>query len=130
MRKTLMECSLHFLMSYITAPNATPSTAAQALKMVRLAGFRGHPVVPDRTAFGAATEREADRYDAQKQCPSPEHGPPAPQVPSIRPQAGHFQAMPPRCSLPPDALYPTGQTGRGTACRANDRPQKSTSRSA
>jgi hypothetical protein len=31
------------------------------------------PIVPDRTAFGAAIEREAHGNHAEHQCQSPEH---------------------------------------------------------
>jgi hypothetical protein len=62
--------------------------------MVRLAGFRRlHPIVPDRTAFGAAIERKTRGDHAQKKYPSPEHGSAAPLVLMIRPQVRHFQAM-------------------------------------
>src|SRR5664279_2627778 len=78
---------------YTTARTAPPSTTVRALKTVRLAGFRRlHPVVPDRTAFGAAIEDESDGDHANNQCQKPEHGLPAPRCAIIRPQAMHFQA--------------------------------------
>src|SRR4030081_386285 len=65
-----------FSRQHTTAPPTTPSARARARKMVRLAGFRRlHPIVPDRTAFGAATERDAQGDHADNQCQSPEHGP-------------------------------------------------------
>src|SRR5471030_2366735 len=45
--------------------------------MVRLAGFL-HPVVPDRTAFGAAAQREAHGNHAENQYQSPQHHHPTP----------------------------------------------------
>src|SRR3977135_704538 len=63
---------------YTTAPNATPSVPA-GLKTVRLAGFRRlHPIVPDRTAFGAAIEGDTHGDHAENQCQAPEHGRPTP----------------------------------------------------
>src|SRR5580704_9890674 len=42
--------------------------------MVRLAGLRRlHPVVPDRTAFGTAVERQSNGDHAENQCQTPEH---------------------------------------------------------
>ena len=42
--------------------------------MIRLAGFRRlHPVVPDRTALGAAAKRKAKADQAEDQYQSPEH---------------------------------------------------------
>src|SRR5664279_4337223 len=79
---------------YTTARTAPPSTTVRALKTVRLAGFRRlHPIVPDRTAFGAAIEGETHRDHAENQCQSPEHGRPTPHALIIRPQVRHFQAL-------------------------------------
>src|SRR5258708_39981379 len=55
---------------------------ACALKPVRLAGFwRLHPIVPDRTAFGAAVEGETDGDHGENQSQSPQHGLPTPDAP-------------------------------------------------
>jgi hypothetical protein len=57
-----------FSLQHTTAPTGTPSAQPAGLEMVRFAGFRRlHPIVPDRTAFGAAAEGKADRDHANKQ---------------------------------------------------------------
>src|ERR1700686_4241849 len=91
---------------YTIAPTATPSVAACRLKMVRLAGFwRLHPVVPDRTAFGAAIEGETHGHHAENQCQTPEHNRPTPQALTIRLQVRHFQAARSECPFPPNAFW-------------------------
>src|SRR6476469_3831572 len=82
-RKTLMECSPAFSLQYTTA-GRDAKHAGFALEAIRLAGFRRlHPVVPDRTAFGAATEGEAQGHHAKNQCQSPEHRRITPHAPII-----------------------------------------------
>src|ERR1700710_2785722 len=94
MPKTLIGHSPAFCRRDTTAPGETPSAPVRGLKMVRFAGFRRlHPIVPDRTAFGAAVKGETDGDYAENQCQSPEHGPPTPHTPIIGPQGGHFQAV-------------------------------------
>src|SRR5258706_15905077 len=74
-RKTFMDCSPAFSSQHTTTRTATPSTLAFASQSVRLAGSRRlRPVVPDRTAFGAATEGETQRDRIENQYQSPEHG--------------------------------------------------------
>src|SRR6266436_28328 len=45
------------------------------LKVIGPAGFLGlQPVLPDRTAFGAATKHQPDADQANHDCPPPQHG--------------------------------------------------------
>src|SRR5436309_15994553 len=102
-RKTFMECSHAFSLQHTTARTATPSTPTVALQTVRPAGsWRLRPVVPDRTAFGAAIERETQRDYAENQCQSPEHRRATPHAPhhttasqafSSRVASVHFHKM-------------------------------------
>src|ERR1700687_3512633 len=90
---------------YTIGQSATPSVPPRGSKTVRFAGFRRlHPIVPDRAAFGAAIEREADGDHAENQYQSPEHGRSVPHAPIIPPQVRHFQAAPNQCPFPLNAL--------------------------
>jgi len=57
------------------------------------------PVIPDRTAFGAAAEGKTQRNHAENQYQSPEHGVPTPHRLIIRLQAERFQAGGDRASF-------------------------------
>src|ERR1700730_11194416 len=90
---------------YTIGQSATPSVPASRLKNGPICRFRRlHPIVPDRAAFGAAIEREADGDHAENQYQSPEHGRSVPHAPIIPPQVWHFQAAPNQCPFPPNAL--------------------------
>src|SRR5713226_9022001 len=90
-RKTFIEYSLHFHRN-IPPQTATPSMPAFALEAIRLAGSRRlRPVVPDRTAFGAAIEGETQRDHAENQCQSPEHGRATPHSSSYDLKSGIFK---------------------------------------
>ena len=71
--------------------------------MIRLAGFRRlDPVVPDRTTFGAAAQRDAERERANHDCPSPQHDPNYSPDPSYGPGPGIFKPTAgsfPRCGV-------------------------------
>src|ERR1700704_3036324 len=77
--------------------------------MVRFAGFRRlQPIVPDRTAFGAAIEGKTHRDHAENQCQTPEHGRLLPTPLSYGPKSGifkprrpdvHFRRMPSRMRM-------------------------------
>jgi uncharacterized protein (TIGR00369 family) len=57
------------------------------------------PIVPDRTAFRAPTERETHRDHAEDQCQSPEHDTLLPTRPTISFQVRHFQAAAPMSNV-------------------------------
>jgi len=66
---------------------ATPA----ALQAIRSAGFcRRHPVIPDRTAFGAAIERKTQADQADDNSQTTQHAHPLPGI--IRSPLGAFQA--------------------------------------
>ena len=89
--KTLMGCSLDFPAIYHRA-GRDAKQRRRVLKTVRLAGLRRlRPIVPDRTAFGAAIERETHGDHAENQCQPPEHGRHAPLPPSYGRKSGIFK---------------------------------------
>src|ERR1700682_4649112 len=109
-----------FSRQHTTAPPTTPSARTRTLKMVRLAGFRRlHPIVPDRTAFGAAIEGKTHRDRAQNHYQSPEHGRPAP-TPYHTASSQAFSSRATAVSLSAQRTleYPSPDPGRGTTSNA------------
>src|ERR1700722_5127223 len=71
--------------------------------MVRFAGFL-HPIVPDRTAFGAAVEGEAHGNNAENQCQSPKRHQPTPHPRDLTPKTLFPQGLLPQVLLPQDLM--------------------------
>src|SRR5258708_33490937 len=90
----------------IFSENRFPLFGIMPLKTVRLAGFRRlHPIIPDRTAFGAANEGEAHGDHAENQCQSSEHGRPTPAPQSYGFKSGIFKrAGPVSLSVAPSMM--------------------------
>src|SRR5258707_1972255 len=96
-RKTFMECSLPLPATYHRAERHAKQAGLPS-EPVRLAGSRRlRPVVPDRTAFGAATEGDTQRDRAENQYQSPEHGRATPPPSSYGLKSGIFK---PRLECP------------------------------
>src|SRR6266568_2160932 len=92
-RRSPLARSRAFSGRYITAPTAPPGVSGDGSKPVRLAGFRGlHPVVPDRSALGAAVQHEAHGDDTQNQYHPAKHERHTPLSADHGPQVWHFQA--------------------------------------
>src|SRR6476469_5852028 len=96
-RKILMGDAPWICRQYTIADGG--AKARGELETVRFAGLRRlHPIVPDRTAFGAAIEGKPDGGQAEKQYKSPEHRS-TPRSAIIGPQAASRE-----CPFPPNAV--------------------------